>query len=406
MIIGELSTEYWGKNVSIRVYDKLTAKIEVSPDKPLINSPIRLHVSVPGQLLEPIESLEVEVMKPTGEESTYIADEEGYVEFTPLVVGEYVVKVSREDLRTVTKSLNALNAFNVDLVGGDYMVNDEIDVVVKDQANILVPDASMTVENTGVSGLTDVNGGFSFNISNMGTYTLSITKENYWPYEEKFNVSGFLCLNLSAYEIELGESIDISVFDMKGGETDALLMVQPPDQEKIRIEGASYKPNEVGTYRITASKNMYQDVQSKLVVIPHDIKIRSNLSGEYMVIRVSSKNKPVEGMSVLLETNEGTYNAITDSDGIAEYEFKKDGLVTINANLVDSIREYKSKSVSYRIYKVYDYLILVVVLGLIIAASAASIFLINYGRPSQPAKKEEKKGPLERDGKKGRLSKV
>ncbi|MEA1924341.1 MAG: carboxypeptidase-like regulatory domain-containing protein [Candidatus Altiarchaeota archaeon] len=406
VIIGEISTEYWGKNVSFAVYDKLTPEIEVSPDKAVVNSPIRLHVSVPGQPLDPIGGLEVEVKKPTGEKSTYIADEDGFVEFTPLIVGEYIVKIEREDLRTVTKSINALNAFNVDLVGGEFMVNERIDVVVKDQGNVLVNDASITVNGTGVSGLTSSNGGFCFNITDKGGYLLSVTKEGFWPSQERFDVTGYLFINLSRDMIELGDGVEIHAYNVNGVEVDAGLTSVTPYKKTLGISENMYTPEEVGEYTIKASKSMYKDAQSKLVVYPHDIEISSNVSDNTLFIRIISQDMPVEGMSVLLETSEGAINLVTNSEGIAEHRFKEDGLVTVNANLVDGIREYRTRSVSFRIYKEYDYMILVGVIGMIVAITIASIILMNKSSQRIPKEKTKGKDALEREKTKSRLSKV
>jgi len=406
VIIGEISTEYWGKNVSFSVYDKLTPVIDVSPDKAIVSSPIRLNVSVPGQPLDPIGGLEVEVKKPTGEKSTYIADEDGFVEFTPLMLGEYIVKIEREDLRTVTRSINALNSFNIDLVGGEFMVNERINVVVKDQGNVLVNDASITVNGTGVSGLTSSNGGFCFNITDKGNYFLSVTKEGFWPTQERFNVTGYLVINLSQDMIEIGDCVEIKAYDADGFEVDAVLSSITPDKKTERISGDTYTPGVVGDYTIKASKSMYKNAQSKLVVYPHDIEISSNVSDNTLFIRIISQDKPVEGMSVLLETPDGAFNLVTDSEGIAEHRFKGDGLVTVNANLVDGIREYKTGSVSFKIYKEYDYMILVLVIGIIVAVTIACLILVSKSSQRVPKEETKKRDTLEREKRKSRLSKV
>ncbi|OYT54987.1 MAG: hypothetical protein B6U72_00585 [Candidatus Altiarchaeales archaeon ex4484_2] len=406
VIIGEISTEYWGKNVSFSVYDKLTPSIEVSPDKAVVSSPIKLYVSVPGQPLDPIGGLEVEVKKPTGEKSIYLADEEGFVEFTPLIVGEYIVKIEREDLRTVTKSINVLNSFNVDLVGGEFMVNEKIDVVVKDQGNVLVNDVSITVDGTGVSGLTSSNGGFCFNITGMGEYLLSVTKEGFWPAQERFNVTGYLFINLSRDEIEIGNSVEIHTYDGDGVEVGAELTSLTPDKRTVEISENIYTPGEVGDYTIKASKRMYKDAQSKLVVYPHDIEVYSNVSDNILTIRIESQNNPVEGMSVLLETSDGTIDLVTNSEGMAEYRFKDAGVVTVNANLVDGIRNYRTKSVSFRIYREYDYMVLVLVIGMIVAVTIACLILVNKSSQSIPEEKTKKEDTLEREKSKSRLSKV
>jgi len=403
VIIGEISNEFWGKNLTLTVYDKLTPIIDVKPERIVVGSPVYIRITANE---EPISGIDVKVKKPTGEESIYITDGNGTAIFTPLVVGEYIIRVEREDLRTVTRSINALNMLYVDILTKNITIDKHIELVVRDQNNVLVDKASVSIEGTNISGLTDENGRFKFNLRDVGRYNITVTKENSWKTKKGVDVLGYLFINLSSDEIEINDTVKISVFDINGNEIMASLYALKEDKTRERILDNIYTPKDVGVYKIIASKDMYINASRILTVNPHGIDITTNVSDKELLIRITSNGKPVKGMNIFLETSNGTENLTTDDNGIARYKIKKDEVVTINANLFNNIREYETKTMSVKIFKQYDYILLISLIVIILILTAISIIILHtvHGRVEKSGR--EKRDLLGRKKGRTRLSRV
>lgn len=396
LVIGELNSMYWGRNISIYVSEKLKPSIIITPEKAIKDKELTIEVKAND---EPLEYAGVTIQKPLGTEE-HETDENGELKFTPSSTGRFLVKVEKLGYKSCEKVFEVRNSFNMEFAPKEPKVDEDITLFVRDQLNNLVQGATVSISDAayGISGL---DGRFTFRLTEPGEYTVIVTKPDYWDFSREIMVLSQLSLELSSEEIELGESINAKVLAL-GNEISANIEVIKPDGEMEPI-GESYKPEMTGSYEIIASKEGYISVNKTLTVNPHPLNIDSELIGDRLLIKVTSHEEPISGISMNIEKPTGTDELVTDDEGMVETKIEKEGEVKISANVISTNPNYDKILVSRNIVKKHDIPILLLALSAIVLVAIIAIAVV-YAIPRKE-KKEKKETGLKK-GKESTLSRL
>ncbi len=379
LIMGELSHEFWGVNKTLIVSEKRIPSIVIDPLEAVLNKQVNITILSDGK---PVENAIVRIKKPTVGYETHTTGKDGLVTFTPLSVGEYTVEVEKDKFKSVTKSLNALNYLIISLEADEVMVGDSGHVAVKNQQGTLVSEATVSIESSPVSGLTDAEGKFSFSLQNPGYYRITAVKENHWGAERNVTVLGILQLRFNASEIELGDSAEFSAVDAGGDKITVELSVIKPDGLRALI-GSVYKPTEPGEYVIVAGKNLYRGANKTLVVTAHPLEVGVSAlgggldEGEIMV-NVSSHGSPISSISVEMGTSRGKEDSETDEMGTAVFRITGTGKTIISVNSLATKEEYETVVLNMSVGKQYNFLLLIASISLTFIATVVAVLVAYF----------------------------
>ncbi len=379
LIMGELSQEFWGVNKTLIVSEKRIPSIVIDPLEAVINKQVNITILSNGK---PVENAIVRINKPTGGYETHTTGKDGLATFTPLSVGEYTVEVEKDKFKSVIRGLNALNYLIISLEADEVMVGDSGHVAVKNQQGTLVSEATVSVEGSPVSGLTDAEGKFSFSLQNPGYYRITAVKENHWGTERNVTVLGILQLRFNASEIELGDSAEFSAVDVGGDKITVELSVIKPDGLRALI-GNVYKPTEPGEYVIVAGKDLYRGANKTLVVTPHPLEVGVSASGGGLdegeiMVNVSSHGSPISSIGVEMETSRGKEDSETDEMGTAVFRITGTGKTIISVNSLATKEEYETVVLNMSVGKQYNFLLLIASISLTFVATVVAVLVAYF----------------------------
>jgi len=400
LVIGELSNTYWGRNVSIRVSEKLKPSIIITPEKAIKDKELILRVKVNN---EPLEYADVTIQKPVGDPEEYKTDKNGELKFTPFSTGKFLVKVEKRGYKACERAFEVRNLFNIEFTPKEPKVDEDITLFVRDQLNNLVQGATVSISDA-VSGISGLDGRFTFRLTEPGEYTVIVTKPDYWDLTQKMVVLSPLHLELSSEKIELGESISAKVLAL-GKEISADIEVIKPDGEKESI-GESYKPEMVGSYEIIANKDGYISANKTLIVNPHPLNLNLELIGDRLSIKVTSHEKPVSGISMNIEKPTGIDELVTDDEGKVETKIKKEGEVKISANVINTNPDYDKILVSRNIIKKHNIPVLILAISAIVLVAIIAIAVVHTIPRKEKKEKKKKKRTGLKKGKRSTLSRL
>lgn len=394
LIIGELSQEFWGVNKSLIVSEKRIPTIIIDPLDAIINRPVNITIISEEK---PVENAMVRINKPTGGYETHTTGKDGRVIFTPLSRGEYTIEVEKEKFKSTTKSFNALNYLLISLEEDKATVGDDIQVIIKNQQGTLVSGATVSIESSPVSGLTDAEGRFSFSLQNPGHYRITAVKENYWGAERNITIFGILQLKFNTTEIELGDSVEFSAVDIGGNEIQVEFSVVKPDGSEALIDNV-YKPMEPGEYIVVARKSLYRETNKTLTVSPHPLEVDVSITGGGMgggkiMVNVSSHEKPASSITVEIETPHGKENSTTDERGVAIFDVMGTGKAIIGVNSIAIKKEYETIVLRMSTGKHYNFLLLIVPIFLTFVVAIITVLITHFlHEKKKKVSLEKKKG--------------
>ncbi len=378
LIAGDFSTRYWSVIKKFSVSEKARMEVRITPDRIVVDKVLLLTATSRGVA---VENAMVEITKPIGGYEKLKTNDKGEIRFNPESAGEYHYRIDKDRYLPSEDDFEAYNAIEVVTEPDEPISDQDVTLKVMNQMGDRVDNALISLEDQSgvlVSGGTDIDGSFKFRLQEPKDYILKIQKEGYWDFESKLRIYGIISLNLNSNEIEIEDSIVISVLDKQGAEISADLAVTKPDGRTEGIADRVYTPGSVGDYEIKATKEGYRSAASKLKVNPHPLDLNKTIEGDKLIIRASSHNEPVPGITVNIKTPTEEKQVVTDANGIITAVIGKEGNITISANVIKANENYKSKTLKERIVKRYNYLLLIPPLIFIIATAIAVVFVIDY----------------------------
>ena len=406
IVMGELSTIYWSERVPINVSEKGKMQIELEPEEPVIDKPMTIRVTSGGTN---IEGADVRITMPNGDKKSYETDSVGEVKFTPIVIGEYTLHIEKRKYTTIDTKFTAQSKLNVRIIPTEPIRNQDVILNVTDQFGMPVVGASITIEDNGIpliTGSSDDNGEFKFKLPEEKEYTLIVKRDNFWDFTQNLRAYGAMSLLVSADYIEVGDKISLSVVDSEGKEITAKIVVERPDGIIDSVEGNEYIPERVGEYKIDATKTNYKSVSKKIIVNPHPLTVIPEIEGDLFRIKVTSREEPIVGITVVLRAPGGEEKELTtDATGTVKYKITGDGIFTISVNSIRINGDYESKILNRQIIKAYNPLFLIIPIIFVIIFAFIFIAIIEYLHKARERSKKKKSKLSNATSKKSSLKK-
>ena len=378
----------------ITILERGAIVIEINPKDQEVGKEIEIKVtSSEGSALK---GANVTITKPDGTTEEFTTPDDGKISYTPKSSGTYKLKVEAPLYTTTTKEFNAHNVFKI-TVSEKLLPNVDITVTVKNQENKPVSGASVSIKDTDVSGTTDANGKFTFNLTEPKEYTMMVKKDGYSDAIKKINIRGILSLKLSSKEIDLGDTIEFVVQDSQGNLITADIKIIKPNGEKESIGESyekSYKPSIAGEYTISASKSGYETATEAFTVRPYPLVLESKIEGNNLIVTAVSSGKPVSNIAISFDTAEFHEEILTDENGKAILDIVKSN-VTGNVTITAIDQNYEKTSITREVKPEAGgkYLVLILILVVLIIIIIV-ILVLTRGEKKKEGKK--KKGKLER----------
>jgi len=402
IVLGEGSTRFWSKNISLTVVGEVACKLHITPEKPVVGKPIILKVECEG---EPLEDATITITQPDGGFKTFTTSPTGEVEYNQAnFAGQYAVHVEKERYQTIDSGFEARNNFSLLVHPEIPKVGDNLTIVVKDQHGF--PQVGVLVKEEGGELLeTNADGVVTIPVTKLGEMKLKFQKAEFWDSELSVFSRGVLTVNLSTTSVEVGNSVEINL------NTPATFVIRSPSgiEEKESGQYYTFTPSEVGIYNITFSKEGYLPQSVAVISFPHPLQVRTKPKGKNLVIEILSHGRVVPNISVSVETPSlEKFELKSNEDGVVSVPIET-GIYSIVVNAGNATPLYEVKTLTPKISKHYHTWLLILSIGIILAVATIIIaFVTVLHKPIKPKKKSlpSKKKSLLSPSKKSRLSKL
>ncbi len=371
LVLGELSTEYWGVNKTVVIEDKADISLLIDPENPVIGRSISINTRANGK---PLSGVEIEIENQAGEIKTYTTDLNGVMNFIPNSIGLHRIYARKKGYKESKKDFYVYNSLHISFEPDSPLPGQEVTLITKNQLGYLINDVNVFIPEIPAGGKTDTNGVFKFIPTKVGRYTITLNKENYWDVNIKLNVSGLLKLTLDRDVIEIGEPVTILTLDEEGNQVSTNIKIRDPEGHEEVLKGTSYTPDEVGMYQISAGGGGYVTSTRELTVNPHPLELNTAIEGDELVIKTESSHAPVAGITLLLKTKNMDKTLMTDENGISRTGLEE-GELRIIANTMNVNREYGVKDITREIRREHNYSMLAFVLTTIVVLTGIVIFV-------------------------------
>lgn len=329
--------------LTLNVQTRKGMDIRIEPTKQAVGEEVTITVESGGN---PIEDAEVEIMKPDGKKDVLSTSSAGKLLYRTTLTGTYDVTVKKTAYETTTSSFKAMNFFNITLPD-KLELHKETAIIVNNQAGVAVEDASVEITGAGITGLTDSAGNFMFILEEAGDYTLAIKKEGYEDFSYEMNIRGGLSLKINPGVLDIGDTVNMEVFDDNGEKIRVTLRITKPDGEQETFEASSHTlvPEQAGRYNITASKEYYVTASSGFDVNPYPLDLDVRFSGNDLAIKATSRGAAARNVSISILTPDGEeFPLTTDASGMAKLNLE--GLNRTGTFTVSSVDvNYERKTV-------------------------------------------------------------
>jgi hypothetical protein len=325
-------------------------------------------------------------------------------------VGTYTVVVEKEKYKAVDKSFESKKKLYISFSPRSPKVGEDVTLTVKDKDGNPVADALVSIDG-GKSEATDASGVYVTKLIEVKTYTITASKESfmYWGSEEKLTVRGSLNLTLNPDAVEVGEEARIIVVDGMGKPITAELNVTKPDGLQQSLKDTSYIPDEPGNHTITASKDGYETAVKVFYVSTHSISLNYTIEKKMLTVAISSNGMPVQDINVKL-INPYNDSSATDSNGLTYFTIQSAGDYVFEVNKEKIKKEYESKTVTEKIIKKRNTILLALPVIIVVSLAALAVFVVYQFKRRKKGrgtvrKKSGGEAPLERS-EKSTLAKV
>ena len=300
---------------TLAVSTKESIRVNINPKDQELNKAV--EITVMDENGNALTNAKVIITKPDGTiEPAMTVPSSGKISYVPRLVGTYSIRADADKYETITSSFKAQRAFSI-MVPDVLEVNRDITVIISDSSGNPVEGAVVSVGGTSVSGKTDSAGRFTFKLSEPKEYTLTISKEGYATLSRKISTLGKLKITLDSNEMNLGDSVSISIVDGQGNPIAANIEITRPDGTKEVISGDSYTPLISGNHGITAIKKDYESDTENLMVRPAPLTLESRIRDNTLIVSVSSKGEPLPSIKIDVGTPSWMKEIVTDATGTA-----------------------------------------------------------------------------------------
>ena len=347
ILIGEISSRYWGVNKTLVVSDKNLPRITVTPEQPVVGEPVTVKVESGGA---PLELAIVTVTAPDNSFDTFTTASSGTVVYTPTAIGRYTLIVEKDRYKTVDTTFESKNKLEVDVYPKSPKVGEDARVSVKNQQGNAVGDVSLTID--GKQDSTDAGGLYAIKFTKAGTYSIAASKTPamYWGAEKTVTVTGNLNITLTPETVEVGQPATITVSDNIGASVEAELTATKPDGTKQTLTGKSFLPEEAGSHTLEAAKTGYETATISLTVQPHPIVLTYAVEGKKLKVTLSSSGEALPGVTVAL-TSPYALTSMTDANGVVYLDIPSSGNYVFEVNKENTKPLYESKTAQEKIVK-------------------------------------------------------
>ncbi len=369
IVIGELSTRYWGVNVSLPVSDRPPLELVITPERAVAKKQIVLDITSRGV---PLPGAKVVVTKPDSSVKSFVSSEAGKVYYTEAAEsGTYEVTVEKQRYKSLSDSFEVKNDFTVRVEPDKPLIGQQITFTVTDQLGRSVPNAVVSVADTNISLKTTPDGRASLKLADQRDYDISIVKEGYWGKSVMLSPFGLLALEMSAADIEVGSPIYI---DVPGTADIEITTPNGSVDSYLGTESLEYTPESVGVYRVQASKPDHVSAKKEFTVLPHLLSADYSVVEDDAFVTVTSNGDPVADLAVSVATPRGqTLTRTTDGAGAFTHTIDVDGVYVYSLNADGSKPTFAQSSVGGRVYKDRDYVLITTVL--VVLALVATVLI-------------------------------
>jgi uncharacterized GH25 family protein len=341
---GGTGTPYGETLKVIRVEKKSALVPSASPEPPKVGEAMTITVKSDS---DPISGVTVFVRRlgASEERLSVTTDSSGRITYTPTQAGEYTIRAEKTGYETGSSTVQIKNTFKLVMPDMSNILRGETVVVtVTDQSGNPVPTASVSVEGTSITGLTDPGGRFSFVMETPGAYVLSVRKADFADLRHTFTTTGKLEVKLSHREITLGDDIKISVTNREGILTPAQIRVQAPAGVQTH-SGSEYqfRPDRTGTYLVRAEALNYETGENNFTVKPKPIAFTYSFRDGKLIINATSRDSPVSGISMNVEAEGESWTITTDASGLAFLDGVEKG---INYTVTVENQDYERRQIN------------------------------------------------------------
>jgi len=392
IVVGELSTEYWGKNISINITDRPTPQVTLSTEKPAVSKALGVTILHGG---EPLSGAKVTITGPDNEHDVYTTTASGKITYTPVNVGDYGIVVDKDKYTIVEKIFSAKNKLNIEVTPETPRVGGQVTLVVRNQLGTVLEGVSIMLSDSEV-GQTNAGGRYTLTLPEKKSYLITVSKQDMRYWDEILNVTtkDEINVTLSAASISLGESITASIFNAKGEATDAQLTLIDAAGVSTEISGTTVTPTQPGTYTLIISKPGYGSVENTVTVAAKSLDVAYDGTRKSLKLTLSSEGAPVEGVAVrVLSPEPGDY--VSDAGGVVEIPAGT-GLMQLTVNPGSTDAAYSEQSLNLAVKKDYKILLLLGLIFVIAVVAAAAVVQTNRiitkkhkGLATEPKKKKE-----------------
>lgn len=325
-----------------------------------------------------LTSARITITKPDGSFESFTMQSDGRITYSPPLTGTYKVRAEEQSHNPTEDEFKAHNSFNL-ILPEDARINTDLTIIVKNQAGNPVGGAYLSIQSGAsfFSGSTNSEGKWTFRVQEPKDYIILVKKEGYADLTKVLTTKGRMSISLSAGEIDLDESVRISIVDDQGNKISTEITATKPDGTKDVTE-ETYIPKIAGDYEISASKAGYVTVMERLKVNPRPIVLDSRIIGNTLIVQAQSKGKAVSNIAISVKTNAETMKIFTDNEGNAKLDLSN---LNVTGSLIVTIEEqnYEKRTILQKFEKSggIDYPALI---GLVVVIVLLIIALISFGR--------------------------
>jgi len=372
LVMGDLSSRYWGINKTLVVSDKDVPKVLINPEKVVIGEPVTIKVESGGF---PLDSAVITITAPDNSFDAFTTISSGMLVYTPSVIGKYTVSVEKERFEVIDKNFESKKKLDIDLTPRNPSVGEEVIISIKDQEGNPVGDATLTIDGRAES--TDASGLYVTTFKEARVYVVEASKTSflYWDTEENITVTGTLNISLNPESAEVGQQTKIIVYDGTGNPISTNLTVTKPDGNQECLMENVYYPDQPGDHTIEALKEGYTTAKKTLFVSPNEINMHYEVDNNRLKMFLSSQGNPVPDIHVKLSSPYET-EGVSDSDGAIYFSIKAGGEYVFDVNKEKTRQEYEKKSVTEKIVKRRKTTLLVIPIIIVIILAAAALTVL------------------------------
>ncbi len=377
---GDLSTKYWSLNKTIEVSGRLRPDVKIAPNNPVVGKPVTITVSSRDS---PMANAKVLITKPDGVEREFQTTTFGTLTFEGVTsTGIYEIKATKDRFDPNSASFEARHALQAKFDPEKPTVGETVTLIVSDQLSRPVSDILVEIPQLNERKVTDMNGKLVLNLLEPQQYDFKLSKDLFWDMDLSITPFGKLSVGECAPIVKLGDNVSISVLNSFGQPTEAEILIKEPSGVVKQFTGSLkvYAPTDPGEYSITLRKTNYESANKSFTVDPYTLELSASMSSGKIFINVSHNGEMLPSIGVIAKVRADTFNATTNTDGVAIFSVTREGNVTVTANVGNANRMYAEKKASFRVVRSYDLVLLTGPLLIIFVISLMTIVAVQLGR--------------------------